>query len=279
VQEINLPHQPQWAPKRRLFLFESTLRDRDPGTVVLRTKKLTKWYGAVKALNDVDVEIRTGDVVALVGDNGAGKSTFAKLISGAITPTKGTIEFLSQDVKFENPSEARSLGIETVYQDLALVPHIDVGGNLFLGREPTRFGLLGRIFGILDLKSMRNSAWASLERLKVKLPSVTTPIGSMSGGQRQATAIARSVLWGSELILMDEPVAALGVQETEEALKLIEDVASHGVPLVVISHNLEHVFRVANRIIVFRLGRLVVDIQTKDTTPQEIVGYITGATK
>lgn len=258
---------------------ESTLKDRELGTLVLRTKNLTKHYGGVKALTGVDFEIRTGEVVALVGDNGAGKSTFAKLISGAIAPTEGTIEFFGKEVTFKDPSQARELGIEAVYQDLALVPHIDVGGNLFLGREPAPFGFLGKALGLLDLKSMRESAWDSLERLKVKLPSVTTPIGAMSGGQRQATAIARSVLWGSELILMDEPVAALGVQETEEALKLVEDVASHGVPLIIISHNLEHVFRIATRVVVFRLGGLVADVQVKDTSQQEIVGYITGAIK
>lgn len=258
---------------------ESTVKDRKPGTVVLRTKNLTKHYGGVKALSGVDFEISTGEVVALVGDNGAGKSTFAKMISGAEIPTSGSMEFLGKEVSFKDPSQARSLGIEAVYQDLALVPHVDVGGNLFLGREPSPFGLLGKALGILDLKSMRTSAWESLERLKVKLPSVTTPIGSMSGGQRQATAIARSVLWGSELILMDEPVAALGVQETEEAIKLVEDVASHGVPLIIISHNLEHVFRMATRVVVFRLGGMVADVAVKDTTPEEVVGYITGATK
>jgi fructose transport system ATP-binding protein len=255
------------------------MKDRSPGTVVLRTENLTKHYGGVEALTDVNFEIRTGDVVALVGDNGAGKSTFAKMISGAISPTAGKIEFFGKEVAFKDPAQARELGIEAVYQDLALVPHIDVGGNLFLGREPAPFGLLGRALGLLDLGAMRKSAWEALERLKVKLPSVTTPIGSMSGGQRQATAIARSVLWGGELIIMDEPVAALGVQETEEALKLVEDVASHGVPLVIISHNLEHVFRLANRIVVFRLGGLAADVKVEDTTPQEIVGYITGATK
>jgi len=260
-------------------LYESEMKDRSPGTVVLRTENLTKHYGGVEALTDVNFEIRTGDVVALVGDNGAGKSTFAKMISGAISPTAGKIEFFGKEVAFKDPAQARELGIEAVYQDLALVPHIDVGGNLFLGREPAPFGLLGRALGLLDLGAMRKSAWEALERLKVKLPSVTTPIGSMSGGQRQATAIARSVLWGGELIIMDEPVAALGVQETEEALKLVEDVASHGVPLVIISHNLEHVFRLANRIVVFRLGGLAADVKVEDTTPQEIVGYITGATK
>lgn len=260
-------------------MYETTMRDRTIGTVVLRTKNLTKHYGGVEALTDVDFEICTGDVVALVGDNGAGKSTFAKLISGAIAPTSGTMEFLGNDVSFKDPAQARELGIEAVYQDLALVPHIDVGGNLFLGREPAPLGLFGRALGLLDLKAMRKSAWESLERLKVKLPSVSTPIGSMSGGQRQATSIARSVLWGSELIIMDEPVAALGVQETEEALKLVEDVASHGVPLIIISHNLEHVFRIANRIIVFRLGGLAADVRVEDTSPEQIVGYITGATK
>jgi len=260
-------------------LHETTIRDRATGTVILRTKDLTKHYGGVGALTGVDFEIRTGDRVALVGDNGAGKSTFAKLISGAIAPTSGTIEFLGNEVSFKDPAQARELGIEAVYQDLALVPHIDVGGNLFLGREPAPLGFVGRALGLLDLKSMRTAAWESLERLKVKLPSVTTPIGSMSGGQRQATSIARSVLWGSELILMDEPVAALGVQETEEALKLVEDVASHGVPLIIISHNLEHVFRIANRIVVFRLGGLVADVMVEDTAPEQIVGYITGASK
>jgi len=260
-------------------LYDSEMKDRSPGTLVLRTENLTKHYGGVQALTDVNFEIRTGDVVALVGDNGAGKSTFAKMLSGAISPTAGKIEFLGKEVAFKDPAQARVLGIEAVYQDLALVPHIDVGGNLFLGREPAPMGLLGRALGLLDLGAMKKSAWESLEQLKVKLPSVTTPIGSMSGGQRQATAIARSVLWGSELIIMDEPVAALGVQETEEALKLVGDVASHGVPLVIISHNLEHVFRIANRIVVFRLGGLVADVKVEDTTPQEIVGYITGATQ
>lgn len=244
---------------------------------VLVTKELTKDYGALKALSGVNFRMRRGEVVAVVGDNGAGKSTFAKAISGAVQPSSGSIELLGKEVSFKDPAEARAAGIEVVYQDLALVPHIDVGGNLFLGREPAPFGVIGKLFGVIDLKAMSSGAWEAIEKLNVKLPSVTTPIGAMSGGQRQATAISRSVLWGSELIIMDEPVAALGVQETEGALQLIEDVARSGVPLIVISHNLEHVFRVATRIVVFRLGRIVADLDSQDTRPEEIVEYITGA--
>lgn len=258
---------------------QMTPSGRARGTVILETQGLTKWYGAVKALNDVDFTMRTHEVIALVGDNGAGKSTFAKLISGAITPTAGTIKVLGEEVAFTSPSDARAYGIETVYQDLALVPHIDVGGNLFLGRELTKFGAVGKRLGILDLKAMAAEARVSLDKLKVNIPSVRSPIGAMSGGQRQATAIARGVFWGSELVILDEPVAALGVQETEQALRTIEDVASTGVPLIVISHNLEHVFRVATRVVVFRLGRLAADLVASETDPSEVVGYITGAIK
>lgn len=248
-------------------------------TPVVRTHDLTKWYGPVKALTDVNFEIHRGEIVSLVGDNGAGKSTFAKLLAGVITPTHGSFELLGEEVQFHDPSEARERGIETVYQDLALVPHLDVGGNLFLGREPTIGGPIGRLFGLLDLRGMARSAEESLEQLNVRLPSVRSSVGNMSGGQRQATAIARTVLWGSELIIMDEPVAALGVQETEKALVLIEDVGRRGVPLIVISHNMEHVFRVSTRVIVFRQGRLVADLPIKETSPEQVVGYITGAIK
>lgn len=243
----------------------------------IETVDLGKSYGAVQALMDISVQIRGGEVVALVGDNGAGKSTFVKLLSGDVAPTHGTIRVRGESVNFASPSDARDLGIETVYQDLALAGHIDVGGNLFLGREPTRGGVVGKIFGILDLKTMATQAEQALADLKVRLPSVRAPIGTMSGGQRQATAIARTALWGSQLLILDEPTAALGVQESEKALRLIEDVASRGIPLIMVSHNVEHVFRVATRVIVFRQGRLAADLSIHETNPEEVVGYITGA--
>ncbi|NDL56839.1 ATP-binding cassette domain-containing protein [Phytoactinopolyspora mesophila] len=242
-----------------------------------RATNLSKWYGPVRALADVNFEIHPGEVVTLVGDNGAGKSTFVKMLSGAIEPTSGEIHIDGEPVHFASPADARERGIETVYQDLALVGHIDVGGNLFLGREPTRGGLLGRLFGVLDLPAMSKQAETSLKELKVTVPSVTAPVGTMSGGQRQATAIARTAMWGNKLLILDEPTAALGVKESEETLKLIEDVAAKKIPLIVVSHNIEHVFRIATRIVVFRQGQLVADLKRNETTPDEVVGYITGA--
>ncbi|NEE04181.1 sugar ABC transporter ATP-binding protein [Phytoactinopolyspora halotolerans] len=247
------------------------------GTPAVRTIGLSKWYGSVRALSEVNLEIYPGEVVALVGDNGAGKSTLVKALSGAFQPTSGEIHIDGAPARLHTPADARKLGIETVYQDLALVAHVDVGGNLYLGREPTRWGVIGRLFGILDLPAMSKHAERALAELKVTIPSVRSPVGTMSGGQRQATAIARTALWGSKLLILDEPTAALGVQESEEALQLIEDVAAQGIPLIVVSHNIEHIFRIATRIVVLRQGRLVADLDRGDTSPDEVVGYITGA--
>lgn len=247
------------------------------GDPAVKAVSVSKWYGAVCAVDDVDFAIHRGEVVALVGDNGAGKSTFVKILSGAVVPTSGEIFVDGEPVELSSPHDARELGIETVYQDLALVGHIDVGGNLFLGREPTRGGILGRFLGILDLKAMNEKAEQALGDLGVSVPSVRAPVGTMSGGQRQGTAIARTALWGTKLLILDEPTAALGVKESEEALRLIEDVAARGTPLIMVSHNVEHVFRVATRVVVLRHGRVAADLAIGETTPEEVVSYITGA--
>lgn len=243
----------------------------------VRTVELTKWYGSVRALSGVNFEISRGEVVALVGDNGAGKSTFVKMLAGDILPTSGEIHVDGEPVQLHEPGDARKLGIETVYQDLALVNHVDVGGNLYLGREPTRGGLLGRLSGVLDQRRMARRADAALDELHVSVPSVRSPVGTMSGGQRQAVAIARTVYWGTKLLILDEPTAALGVKESTEALHLIERVAEKGIPLIVISHNIEHVLQIATRVCVMRHGELVADLDRDETTGDEIVGYITGS--
>jgi fructose transport system ATP-binding protein len=243
--------------------------------VVLKTEGLTKYYGGVHALVDADFELRMGEHVAIMGDNGAGKSTFVRQITGVEQPTRGKIVFHGQEVNFPGPLAAREAGIETVFQNLALADDLDVPSNLFLGREKIRFNF--GPFSILDFKSMREATMQALQRTAVKIPNLSNTIRNMSGGQRQCVAIARTATFASKLIIMDEPTAALGVQETAQVENIIRTLKANGEPLILISHNMRQVFDLADRIVVFRRGRIRANLVKKETNGEEIVAYITGA--
>jgi ABC-type sugar transport system ATPase subunit len=243
---------------------------------LLRTVSVTKRFGGLVAVDQVSLEIGAGEVIGLVGDNGAGKSTLIKLISGVYQPDEGEIMFDGRSVTFHGPGEARDLGIETIYQDLALAENLDVGANIFLGRELKRRHL-GGLVHTLDRSRMRAESADVLARLEIRVPSLTQEIRNLSGGQRQAVAIARSIFWNARLMIMDEPTAALGVAEQRKVLALVRTLRDQGVPVVLISHNLQDVFAVADRIVVMRRGRVVGERLTADTTPDEIVSLMVGA--
>ncbi|MEV7527004.1 ATP-binding cassette domain-containing protein [Agrococcus sediminis] len=243
---------------------------------VLRVEGVTKHYGHVQALRGVDLEIRPGEVVGLVGDNGAGKSTLVGVLSGATVPTEGRMEFEGEDVVLSSPSHARSLGIETVYQDLALALDIPIWANLYLGREQRAKGIAGAL-GWLDRKRMIREAEAELRATRIRIGSVRSRASALSGGQRQAIAVARSVSWGSKLVLMDEPTAALGVEQQHRVGELIGSVAERGVPVLLISHNLPQVRELCDRVLVMYRGRIVADLDPKRESVETIIGWITGA--
>ena len=243
--------------------------------IVLKTEGLTKHYGGVHALEGADFELLQGEHVAIMGDNGAGKSTFVRQITGVEQPTRGKIIFHGKEVSFKGPLDAREAGIETVFQTLALADDLDVPSNLFLGREKFLFRL--GPFSILDRKAMRDATRAALERTAVKIPNLGNSIRNMSGGQRQCVAIARTATFASKLIIMDEPTAALGVQETAQVENIIKTLKANGEPLILISHNMRQVFDLADRIIVFRRGRIAANLIKKNTSGEEVVQYITGA--
>ncbi|MER9641648.1 ATP-binding cassette domain-containing protein [Mesorhizobium sp. M0011] len=238
------------------------------GELVLSLRGVSKNFGAVSALTDIDLDVHAGEVVALVGDNGAGKSTLVKILAGVHQPSSGTISFRGKQVTLADPSAALTLGIATVFQDLALCENLDIVANIFLGRElnPLR----------LDEVAMEVRAWTLLNELSARIPSVREVVASLSGGQRQTVAIARSLLLEPKLILLDEPTAALGVAQTAEVLNLIERVRDRGLGVVIISHNMEDVRAVADRIVVLRLGRNN-GIFSPDASNQELVSAITGA--
>lgn len=243
--------------------------------IVLETRDLTKYYGGVHALEGVNFVLRKGEHVAIMGDNGAGKSTFVRQITGVEQPTRGEIRFCGRTVNFSGPLEAREAGIETVFQTLALADHLDVADNLFLGREKLRFRL--GPFSILDYRAMREATLRALEKTGVKIPNIHNTIERMSGGQRQCVAIARTATFHSKLTIMDEPTAALGVQETAQVEKIIRNLKEQGEPLILISHNMRQVFDLVDRIVVFRRGRICANLRKEETDPQEVVAYITGA--
>ncbi|WP_422718071.1 ATP-binding cassette domain-containing protein [Falsochrobactrum tianjinense] len=236
---------------------------------VLRLSGISKNFGAVSALTDIELEVYPGEVVALVGDNGAGKSTLVKILAGVHEPTAGTIEFNGEPVTLASPGVALDLGIATVFQDLALCENLDVVANIFLGRELAPYRL--------DEVSMEIKAWKLLNELSARIPSVREPVASLSGGQRQTVAISRSLLLDPKLIMLDEPTAALGVAQTAEVLDLIERVRDRGLGVIMISHNMEDVRAVADRIVVLRLGRNN-GVLYPDSSNEELVAAITGAT-
>jgi len=218
---------------------------------VLEARGISKSFGSVTALENVDFEAYRGEIVALLGDNGAGKSTLIKILSGALRPDTGTIKLHGQQVEFHGPRDARGSGIETVYQDLALAPDLDVASNLFLGRELLMPGLLGRL-KIVNQRAIRQQAKEHLQGLSVKLGSARQAVDTLSGGQRQSVAVARTVLWGKDVVILDEPTAALGVAQSAMVLQLMQRVRDRGATVIFISHNMPHVFEVADRMIVMR---------------------------
>lgn len=242
---------------------------------ILETRGLTKHYGGVHALTGADFALARGEHVAIMGDNGAGKSTFVRQLTGVEKPTGGQIIFDGVEHTFQSPIEAREAGIETVFQTLALADDLDVPSNLFLGREKIRFNL--GPFSILDKKAMRDATLAALVKTGVKIPNLMNTIRNMSGGQRQCVAIARTAAFKSKLVIMDEPTAALGVQETAQVENIIRTLKESGEPLILISHNMRQVFDLVDRIVVFRRGRIVANLRKEDTSGEDVVAYITGA--
>jgi len=242
---------------------------------VLDLHGVNKRFGAVQALTDVDFHVDAGEVVALVGDNGAGKSTLVKTVSGVNLADSGDFKFLGEPASIKSPQDATDLGIATVYQDLALADNLDVAANLYLGRETFSPGPFRWLWMINDT-SMEKSSQELIHSLSARIPSVTTPVASLSGGQRQIVAIARSLLGEPKLVLLDEPTAALGVAQTRQVLDLVHELKRRELAVVVISHNLTDVFEVADRIVVLYLGANAGDYRTKETTREEVVGAITG---
>jgi simple sugar transport system ATP-binding protein len=245
-------------------------------TPLLEAKGIVKHFGRVHALRGADFSVSAGEVVALIGDNGAGKSTLVKTLSGVHAPDAGEILFDGQPVQIPTPEAARALGIETVYQDLALAPDLESSANLFLGREVLRPGLLGRL-GWLDGAAMRERTKEAFGNLGVGVQDVTAPVATFSGGQRQGVAVARAVTWASRVVFMDEPTAALGVVQTRRVLELIRRVRDRGLSVVLISHNMPEVMEVADRVEVLRLGVRVAVFRRGEASMEDLVGAMTGA--
>jgi len=251
---------------------EDTDQDPAQGKSILEASRLNKWFGGLQALDDISFTVREGEAVGLVGDNGAGKSTLLKTISGVHQPSDGQLLLDGTPVELGNPSVARKLGVETVYQDLALIGRFTITENFFLGRELRRFGLLRK-------SAMQKETDAALARLDVRVPFLNRKVSKMSGGQRQAVAIARGAYWGKRLLLLDEPTAALGVRESAEVLTLLDGLKRGGLTMVLVTHNIDHLWRVCDRILVMRRGRLVADLVKSEVSPAEVVAHITGATE
>ena len=247
---------------------------------LLTARGLVKRYGRVTALDNADFDLYPGEILAVIGDNGAGKSTLIKAISGAINPDEGEIRLNGKMIHFRSPMEARDAGIETVYQNLALSPALSIADNMFLGREIRKPGLLGGWFRMLDRPAMEKRAREKLTELGLMtIQNIGQAVETLSGGQRQGVAVARAAAFGSKVVIMDEPTAALGVKESRRVLELILDVKKRGLPIVLISHNMPHVFEVADRIHIHRLGRRLTVIDPKEYTMSDAVAFMTGAKK
>jgi fructose transport system ATP-binding protein len=246
-------------------------------TPILEARGLTKRYGQVTALDGADFELYPGEILAVIGDNGAGKSTLIKALSGALVPDSGEMRMDGELVHFKTPIDARHHGIETVYQDLAVAPALDIASNLFLGRETRKKGILGSIFRMVDSKQMLADSAEHMANLKIGIRSMSQAVETLSGGQRQGVAVARAAAWASRLVIMDEPTAALGVKESGMVLELIRSVRDKGLPVILISHNMPHVFEVADRIHIQRLGRRATVITPQSHTMSEAVAIMTGA--
>ncbi len=244
---------------------------------VMQAKGVVKRYGQVTALDGADLELRAGEILAVIGDNGAGKSSLIKCLAGAVVPDAGEILLDGQPVHFKSPMDARRAGIETVYQDLAVAPAMTISENLFLGREIRRPGWTGRVLRMLDKKRMLEESIARMQDLKVGIRSMTQPVETLSGGQRQCVAVARAAAFARHVVIMDEPTAALGVKEGNMVLELIRRVRDKGLPVLLISHNMPHVFEVADRIHVARLGKRTAVLNPKRISMSDTVAVMTGA--
>jgi fructose transport system ATP-binding protein len=253
----------------------STTSSRQP---VLEARGLVKTFGHVVGLAGVDLDLYPGEVLAVIGDNGAGKSTLIKCLSGAMTPDGGTIKVDGQEVTFRSTQEAREAGIETVYQTLAVAPALDIASNLFLAREERRPGVLGSVFRMLDTGGMKRKSKEFIDELGIRtLQNINQSVETLSGGQRQVVAVARTAAFGSKVVILDEPTAALGVRETGQVLRLVRDLKARGLGIILISHNMPNVFEVADRIHIQRLGSGIGVISPETHTPAEAVAIMTGA--
>lgn len=246
-------------------------------TPVLQAVRLVKRFGHVVALDGADFELFPGEILAVIGDNGAGKSTLIKALSGALVPDEGEIYLNSELVHFHNPLDARRMGIETVYQDLAVAPALNIMENIFLGREIRRSGILGSVFHMLDKRQMMNDTVRYMADLKIGIQSMSQAVGTLSGGQRQGVAVARSAAFARNVVIMDEPTAALGVKESRMVVELIRQVRTRGLPVILISHNMPLVFELADRIHIQRLGRRVAVIKPDEYSMADAVAIMTGA--
>jgi fructose transport system ATP-binding protein len=265
-------------PKGGLVSIESTAAGTGRPDPIHVARGIVKSFGRVVALNGSDLELYPGEVLAVIGDNGAGKSSLIKCLSGAMVPDEGEIELNGEPVQFKRPQDARAAGIETVYQTLAVAPALDIATNMFLGRERRRPGLLGSILRMMDTPGMRRDAKRALDDLGIgTLQDITQTVETLSGGQRQAVAVARAAAFGSKLVILDEPTAALGVRESGQVLQLIRDLRRRGLPVILISHNMPHVFEVADRIHIQRLGRRVAVVTPESHTMAQAVAIMTGA--
>ena len=244
---------------------------------ILEARNITKYYGGVCALNDVTLELIKGEILGIVGDNGAGKSTLVKIISGAIAKDSGEIIFEGKRVDIKNPLDAKNLGVETIYQDLALVNMLDIPINIFLGREIRYQNIFGKFLGFLNFKKMDKESSILIEKLGIDIGNLHKQLMYYSGGQRQAVALSKAIYWGKKVAILDEPTAALGVQESKRALELIKRLKENGLSIIIISHNLEHIFNIVDRILILRRGEKVGVCNIKEVSSSEIVSMITGA--
>lgn len=245
---------------------------------ILKARGLTKRYGKVTALNNCDFELYPGEILAVIGDNGAGKSTLIKAVSGAVVPDEGQVWLDGLEVAFKTPIEARAAGIETVYQTLAMSPALSIADNMFMGRELRKPGLMGALFRQLDRPRMEKFAREKLNDLGLMtIQNINQAVETLSGGQRQGVAVARAAAFGSKVVILDEPTAALGVKESRRVLELIRDVRNRGIPIILISHNMPHVFEIADRIHIHRLGSRLCVIKPSDYTMSDAVAFMTGA--
>ena len=247
-------------------------------TPILQARGLLKRYGTVVAMSGADFELYPGEILGVIGDNGAGKSTMIKALAGAVIPDHGTIELDGQPVHFRGPEDARNMGIETVYQNLAMSPALSIADNMFLGREWRKPGFMGNILRQMDRPRMEKFAREKLSELGLMtIQNIHQAVETLSGGQRQGVAVARAAAFGSKVVILDEPTAALGVKESRRVLELIRDVRARGIPIILISHNMPHVFEVCDRVHIHRLGRRLCVINPKEHSMSDAVAYMTGA--